>query len=222
MESSQSQDVTALAKAMLKVQAELQPAMKDAENPFTKSYYATLNSVMDACRDILISNGIWLCQYPVPTEAGHMGLVTKLTHAESGQWQASLAVVPLPKADPQGYGSCITYARRYGLTAMLGMITEDDDGAGAVFRGKRTVRKASSLPKNDLPDLKAPNTPPASVKHPSMPTIDGISYQSIRTQDGRECIVANGDTQAKKSLLIGAGFKWHGERKMWWKYADAS
>ncbi len=56
-----------------------------------------------------------------------LGPMTKLTHTESGQWQASLAVVPLPKADPQGMGSAITYARRYAITAMLGMATEDDD-----------------------------------------------------------------------------------------------
>jgi ERF superfamily. len=74
---------------------------------------------MDACRDALIQNGIWLCQYPVPVEQPNaIGLVTKLTHAESGQWQSSLAVVPLPKADPQGMGSAITYARRYALESL--------------------------------------------------------------------------------------------------------
>ena len=111
------------------MQQTVQTVTKDAENPFTKSWYASLNSVMDACRDALIENGIWLCQYPVPVEQPNsLGLVTKLTHAESGQWQSSLAVVPLPKADPQGMGSANTYARRYALTVMLGMVTEDDDG----------------------------------------------------------------------------------------------
>lgn len=95
-------------------------------NPFTKSRYATLNSVMDSCRQALLDNGIWLCQYPVPVESGCLGLVTKLTHAESGQWQASLAVVPLPRADPQGVGISMTYIRRYALSAMLGIVTEED------------------------------------------------------------------------------------------------
>ena len=103
------------------MQRTVQPIARDVENPFTKSWYASLNSVMDACRDALITNGIWLCQYPVPVEQPNsLGLVTKLTHAESGQWQSSMAVVPLPKADPQGMGSAMTYARRYALTAMLG------------------------------------------------------------------------------------------------------
>ena len=90
MPENTSQEVGELAKALIKVQRQLQPATKDANNPFTKSRYATLNSVMDSCRDALLSNNIWLCQHPVPAEPGYLGLVTKLTHAESGQWQSSL------------------------------------------------------------------------------------------------------------------------------------
>ena len=149
MNQYQSENITDLAKALLNVQRTVQPATKDAENPFTKSWYASLNSVMDACRDALIENGIWLCQYPVPVDQPNsMGLVTKLTHAESGQWQSSLAVIPLPKADPQGMGSAMTYARRYALTAMLGMVTEDDDGEGAKKWQKSTctVKIASHCP----------------------------------------------------------------------------
>ena len=89
---------------------------------------------MDSCREALLSNGIWLCQYPVPAEPGYLGLVTKLTHAESGQWQSSLAVVPLPKADPQGVGISMTYMRRYALSAMLGIVTEEDTDGDIRFR----------------------------------------------------------------------------------------
>ena len=72
-----SEEITELPKAMLRVQSELQPALKDRQNPFTKSNYATLNSVMEACRAALLKNGVWLAQYPVPVEAGQLGLVTK-------------------------------------------------------------------------------------------------------------------------------------------------
>ena len=129
MDSFCSDQVGKLAQALINVQRQLQPATKDANNPFTKSKYATLNSIMDSCREALLSNGIWLCQYPVPAEPGYLGLVTKLTHAESGQWQSSLAVVPLPKADPQGVGISMTYMRRYALSAMLGIVTEEDTDA---------------------------------------------------------------------------------------------
>lgn len=238
MHEYQSPDITTLAKALLAVQSQLQPALKDAENPFTKSNYATLNSVMDACRDALLTNGIWLTQYPVPAPdhlgGGYLGLVTKLTHAESGQWQSSLAVVPLPKADPQGMGSAMTYTRRYALCAMLGIVAEDDDAEGAKMREKSPapVRRARTAPQtqNEPPDTPtqgrpkndAVKSPPTHEQTQNLPRIDGIRYQTVTATDGRACIVATGQTQPKKELLLGAGFKWNAQRKMWWKYADAS
>lgn len=109
---NQSQDINELSKAMLQIQQNLLSALKDATNPFTKSNYATLNSVMDSCRETLLSHGIWLTQLPCPAPvelgAGHIGLETRLIHAESGQRISSLAVIPLPKNDPQGMGSTIT------------------------------------------------------------------------------------------------------------------
>jgi len=224
-----STEITELAKAMLKVQAALQPAMKDRENPFTKSNYATLNSVMEACRDALLENGIWLAQYPVPVEAGHVGLVTKLTHAESGQWQSSLMVMPLPKPDPQGYGSAMTYSRRYALSALIGIVTEeDDDGAAAGTEyGQRPKRKSPTRQQEDAPAIGSkaalePQTQPDEPHLAAMPKLDGISYQSITATDGRRCIVATGNTQPKKDILMGIGFKWNPQRKIWWKYADAA
>ena len=233
MQEYQSENITDVAKALLNVQRTVQPVTKDAENPFTKSWYASLNSVMDACRDALIENGIWLCQYPVPVEQPNtIGLVTKLTHAESGQWQSSLAVVPLPKADPQGMGSAMTYARRYALTAMLGMVTEDDDGEGAK-NGKKSLTRPK-LPVNAPESQKArqyeptttlnisgaSNLPPASLEY--LPPLEGVTYQQITAQDGRPCIIATGNTQAKKELLTGSGFRWNPQRKLWWKYVDAA
>lgn len=234
----QSPDITKLAKALLSVQTQLQPALKDAENPFTKSHYATLNSVMEACRDALLTNGIWMTQYPVPAPehlgAGHLGLMTKLTHAESGQWQSSLAAVPLPKNDPQGMGIAMTYTRRYALCAMLGIVTEDDDGEGAKMPAKqgggaRRARNAPQVQKSPSdeatqaqPKQNAAKTVSAKGDFRDLPRIDGITYQSVTATDGRACIIATGHTQPKKELLMGAGFKWNAQRKMWWKYADAS
>ena len=175
MQETCSSEIKELAKALLNVQRQLQPAMKDANNPFTKSNYASLKSVMETCRDALLDNGIWLCQYPVPVETpGCIGLATKLTHAESGQWQSSLAVVPLPKADPQGMGSAITYARRYTLTAMLGMITEDDDGEAARIdtKGRTRARRATN----------APQTKNACFEHVSTRPRQGYPFRSAILQ----------------------------------------
>jgi hypothetical protein len=99
MDEFYSDDIKELASAMLKVQAEINPAVKDASNPFAKSRYATLNSVINASREALFNNGVWVVQYPVPVESGHLGLITRLIHASSGQWQSSLMVMPLSKLD---------------------------------------------------------------------------------------------------------------------------
>ena len=140
-----SDDIRELAKALLNVQRQLQPAVKDAVNPFIKNKYVTLNSVMDCCRSVLIENGIWLTQYPVPAEPGYFGLVTKLVHAETGQYQASLAMIPLAKNDAQGLGSACTYGRRYALFAMLGIVTEeDDDGNAASLRQEKSPSRRTS------------------------------------------------------------------------------
>lgn len=232
METYQSETVTDLARAMLKVQAELQPALKDRENPFTRSSYATLNSVMDACRDSLIRHGVWLVQYPAPTENGSLGLVTKLVHAESGQWQSSLLVMPLPKADPQGYGSALTYGRRYSLSALIGIVTEDDDDGEAASGGRASrqprsgsgrMRKQRDDNSNASPqNTQAPATADTSNILSSMPRLDGISYEAVSTTDGKLCIVAKGDTRVKKQLLTQAGFRWSPERQIWWRYADTA
>ena len=205
-----SDKITNLAKAMLKVQKQLRPALRDSYNGFTQSKYATLNSVMEACSEALINAGIWVTQYPVPVEGegSNLGLVTKLIHAESGEWQESLIVMPLAKAaDPQAYGSALTYARRYGLSSMVGLVTEDDD-ANAACKG------VSDLQNPRIADIK-----PRQNVMEKLPHIDGIIYQQQKSQDGTLYITATGNTRNKNGILKEAGFKWNSSRKLWWKAA---
>jgi len=219
MEIFCSEDIKELTGAMLKVQAEITPAIKDRENPFAKSKYATLNSVVEASREALLKHGIWLVQYSVPADTGCLGLVTKMVHAASGQWQASLMVMPLPKADPQGYGSALTYARRYSLASLVGLVTEDDDAEAACGRnhpreGKNKVHKNREPGGQRDPKNESGNAPAAGVKSDSeadsertrdilnsLPKLEGINYQTIKAGDGQICIVATGNTAAKKEIL---------------------
>lgn len=205
-----SPEVGELAKAMVKVQRALAPVCKDAENPFVKSRYATLNAVIDACRDALIAQAVWVVQVPVAVEAEHLGLMTKLVHGESGQWQSSLMVMPLPKNDPQGYGSALTYARRYGLATLVGLASEtDDDGEASMpTRNRAKAADKSKPPAMALPEALA-----------GLPKIDGIDYQTVAASNGKTCVIANGNARDKRPLLEQAGFRWDGSRKLWWRYA---
>ena len=204
-----SDKITNLAKAMLEVQKVIRPALKDSYNGFTQSKYATLNSVMEACGEALINAGIWVTQYPVPVEGdgSQLGLATKLVHAESGEWQESTIVMPLAKADPQAYGSALTYARRYGLSSMIGLVTEDDDGNMAC--------KDSF----DLQDPRIVDIKPRQDIIENLPHIDGIIFQQQKAQDGALYITATGNTRNKNGILKEAGFKWNSSRKLWWKAA---
>jgi hypothetical protein len=126
----------------------------------------------------------------------------------------------LPKNDPQGLGIAMTYIRRYSISAMLGIVTEEDtDGNLPKDSGKGGPRQKRAPA---MQDSGSSSHPPSLPQPAQLPKLDGITYQEITATDGQVCIVATGNTQAKKELLAGAGFKWNPQRKMWWKYAQAS
>ncbi|WP_419783796.1 ERF family protein [Maridesulfovibrio sp.] len=219
-----SPEITKLAGAMLKVQQTLKPAAKDGQNNFTNSRYASLQSVMNTCREALLANGIWLTQLPVKVENGNLGLISKIVHAESGQWQSSLLVMPLPKSDPQGYGSAMTYARRYGLAALIGVVTEHDDDAEGSCRPSNM--DSGYDPSRHLgPAPTRPNRSQArenSNSSPNLPRLEGVQYRKENGQNGKPCILATGNTLPQKESLRKAGFRWDGNRKLWWKYEQAA
>lgn len=131
-----SETITKIAPAMLAAQKQITFAPKDAKNPHFKNTYASLPSVIDAIKSALNENGIVFIQTASPSEKGCLALSTRLLH-ESGEWIEDTATVPLPKSDPQGYGSAATYARRYCLAAIMGLYQDDDDGnAGSGVSGK--------------------------------------------------------------------------------------
>ncbi len=135
----QSENINELTKALVMAQGEMMPAVKDSVNPFFKSKYADLASVVEASRPSLIKYG--LCVMQTTTVSGDKNtLVTTLAHT-SGQWIKSEILINPVKNDPQGLGAAMTYLRRYSYAAMVGVVTEDDDGETAVGRGQTTERK---------------------------------------------------------------------------------
>lgn len=125
-----SEQLANFGAAFAKAQATIEGAVKGKVNPHLKNKYADLSSCWDACRESFTSNGISVIQGNTPSPGGVL-VVTRLLHA-SGEWiEDDGLFVPATKNDAQGFGSALTYARRYGLCAMAGISPEDDDGAAA-------------------------------------------------------------------------------------------
>jgi hypothetical protein len=137
---NKSESIKELAGALSKAQGEIKGALKDADNPFFKSKYADLASVVEAIRAPLAKHGIAYVQLTVPSEKEEVQVETVLMH-ESGEWVSGIIAVPVSKADAQGYGSALTYARRYGLAAAVGVAPEDDDGNAAAKAAPRAASK---------------------------------------------------------------------------------
>lgn len=119
-----------IATALAAAQINMGKALKQSNNPHFRSKYADLGSVMDACLPALNEHGIAVIQPTGEDEQGRF-VETILIHGESGEQLSCRVPLIVSKNDMQGYGSAVTYARRYGLMAMAGIAPEDDDGNAA-------------------------------------------------------------------------------------------
>lgn len=147
---NKSESIKNLMTALGKFQQEVGKIAKSESNPFFHSSYADLPSIMEAIKAPLSSNKLVISQHPT----GEYELTTILFHTESGEYLESTYKMEPAKKDPQGAGSLITYARRYAIGAILGLvIDEDDDGNKASGVGKT---------KSEKPAYKASPNKPAS------------------------------------------------------------
>ena len=128
-----SESIQAIAPALLQAQQNITFAAKESTNPHFRSKYASLSSVIDAIKPALNNAGIVFIQFVSPSDDGRLNLTTRLLHT-SGEWIESTATCPLAKNDPQGYGSALTYLRRYTLATVVGLYQDDDDGQAASLK----------------------------------------------------------------------------------------
>lgn len=123
-------EMKSIATSLAAAQINMGKALKQSNNPHFRSKYADLGSVMDACLPALNEHGIAVIQPTGEDEQGRF-VETILIHGESGEQLSCRVPLIVSKNDMQGYGSAVTYARRYGLMAMAGIAPEDDDGNAA-------------------------------------------------------------------------------------------
>jgi hypothetical protein len=139
-----------IAAAFVKAQRQFGPALKTSTNPHFRSKYADLSNCIEAVIDALNANGIGLMQRTYESKDGVM-VETIFVHESGEVMECGLLHVPAAKQDPQGYGSALTYARRYSLLAATGLAPEDDDGNSA---SRRTEIK-STVDEHKIADLLA-------------------------------------------------------------------
>lgn len=154
--SFMSSEIGELAAALAAAQGELEPATKNAQNPMLRNKYADLASCYEACRKVLPQKGLAVSQICMPCDKGMVRVKTVLMHT-SGQWISSEctleAVGNKGVNGAQAAGSAITYARRYGLSAIVGLVAdEDDDGCNAGPNQKERVQQTRQQAKTNNPD----------------------------------------------------------------------
>ena len=134
-----STEIGQISEALAKAQGQIQGAMEDSKNPFFKSDYADLTSVWKACKKPLSENGLAVFQSLI-YDNGIQFVITTLSHS-SGQWFKSMMQVKPNKDDMQALGAAITYARRFSLSALIGMYPkgEDDDAESTMDRDEKPI-----------------------------------------------------------------------------------
>lgn len=135
-----SDSISELAKAFAKTQQELKQPLKDAENPFFKSTYVPLENVAESIAEAATKNGLSFSQEPSFDD--NMVTVTTLVMHSSGEWieYAPLKMKPV-KNDPQAFGSAITYAKRYALSAIFGITSDKDDDSNEATQLQKPQRQ---------------------------------------------------------------------------------
>lgn len=137
-----SEEINELATALNIAQAEMGGATTDAKNPFFKSKYADLGSIIKVIKPPFANNGLTYSQFPITSE-NRIGVETIIMH-KSGQFISNEFTMNVPKADPQSAGGVISYCRRYALQAICGIPAVDSDAEDFM----QTVRAEASIPED--------------------------------------------------------------------------
>jgi len=138
-----------IASALVRAQRGFAPALKTSTNPHFRSKYVDLAGCIEAVVDALNSAGIALVQRTSEDSTG-VTVETVFVHESGETLECGKLHVPAAKQDPQGYGSALTYARRYSLMAACGIAPEDDDGNAASKAPKVSATKTDLVPSNRM------------------------------------------------------------------------
>jgi hypothetical protein len=196
-----------ISSALVQAQKAFGPALKTSTNPHFRSKYADLSACIEAVIDGLNASGIMLMQQSHECADGVI-VETIFIHESGEQLSAGKLHVPATKHDAQGYGSAMTYARRYSLMAACGIAPEDDDANAASKKKTSPVPIISAVSSGD--DLKKKMQPVANAAIEKFMADDVIgAFEEC------QCVTDSDEKVALWSLLpanLRAAVKKHGQQ----------
>lgn len=182
-----SETIANLAASLVAAQADLRAVGKDSVNPHFKNRYASLDAIVETTRPVLAKHGLAVVQGASPIVDEHtlaLSVETMLVH-KSGEWLSNVAVVPVSKMDAQGAGGALTYGRRYGLSALLSLATdEDDDGnTAAKVSGVKSADAGKPHIAASTPEARQQPAPAPAADLPSCPKCGGTNLWDNRAEN---------------------------------------
>lgn len=199
------ESIKELSVAMAKAFAQIEGASADKTNPHFKSKYADLGNVIDAIKPAISEHGLWFYQV-VHSLPGFAAVETVIVHSSGERLSCGVVNVPVVKNDAQGYGSALTYARRYSLSSAFGVAPEDDDGNKACEQPKK-FKKQEEKQQDDGDDF--PKLAQESQLAKDLLTNRLIEVTGILEPEFMECITR------KEACCKEAGVSFCGELTRW-------
>lgn len=191
---NKSESIKNLAAALAKFQSEVKNPTNSADNPFFKSKYAPLNEILNDVRPLLSKHGLSVLQSP-GGDGNNITVTTLLMH-ESGEWiESQELVLKADKPTAQGAGSAITYARRYALSAVLGISSEDDDD-GNHASGNNFNEKSKPV---DIPQAKKKDE---TLEKAKLLTRIGQAGKMITNEQKKEIMTKNFPEKKVEQLTV--------------------
>jgi Protein of unknown function (DUF1018)./ERF superfamily. len=198
-----SESITKLAAALVKAQSEITSITKDGNNPHFKSKYATLDNIIEETRPILAKHGLAILQMP-GGDGENVIMKTMVLH-ESGEWMETEPLIMRPvKSDPQGMGSCITYARRYSYSSLLSISTDEDDDGNSASHAPYTGHQhtqGTQYTNRRAQSNTGQNAVPETVSEAQLKMIGRLKNErQINDADYRELLQAMYNVESTKQL----------------------
>lgn len=205
-----SEKIESIAAALFKVQGQLSPMRKDGENPFTNSKFIKLETIWGTVLPLFQDAGIYLAAFPDTATEDAISVTTIAFHVATEQYIGSTMTVPFKdeakKSSAQVVGSVISYARRYALLALLGIVHDDDDGNMGRTTATQPQRQQAQRPQ--ARPAAQPERNPIDVAFDTMSVPD----QARATLYDGALEQAHGDKALAAAAIAGwarDGYKWN-------------